>query len=121
MQARPTRDGVRQHDFAEGRQGPPLSDTDLAQTADSNFLSNISLEPGSTGYVESLVRLQTQPAGDDFLLDLGGAAEDRSDAAEPPELRVVSESSGLVLIPVKAGLRLISASRDVRAARSGRR
>ena len=52
----------RQHDFAEwlstGRQGPPLPDTDLEQVAGSNFLSNISLEPGGTGYVESLVRLQ---------------------------------------------------------------
>ena len=28
------------------------------------------------GYVEILVRLQTEAAGDDFLLDLGGAAED---------------------------------------------
>ena len=61
----------------------------------SNFLSNISLEPGSTGYVESLVRLQAEAAGDDLLLDLGGAAEDRSDAAEPPELTIVAKSSGL--------------------------
>jgi hypothetical protein len=59
-----------------GRQGPPLPDTDLAQAAGSNFLSDISLEPGSTGYVESLVRLQTHAAGDDFFLDLGGTAED---------------------------------------------
>jgi hypothetical protein len=33
-------------------------------------------ESGSTGLVESLVRLQAEAAGDDFLLDLGGAAED---------------------------------------------
>ena len=58
-----------------GRQGPPLPDTDLARAADSNFLSNISLEPGRTDYVESLVRLQAQAADDDFFLDLGSAAE----------------------------------------------
>jgi hypothetical protein len=40
---------------------------------------------------------------------------------EPPEVTVVSESSGLVLTPAKAGLRLVSASRGVRAVRSGRR
>jgi hypothetical protein len=28
------------------------------------------------GYVEILVRLQTEAAGDNFFLDLGGAAED---------------------------------------------
>ena len=61
------------------RQGPPLPDTDLARAADSDFLSNISLEPGRTGYVESLVRLQAEAAGDDFLLDLGGAVEDEGE------------------------------------------
>jgi hypothetical protein len=54
-------------------------------------------------------------------LDFGGAAEDRLDTAEPPEVTVVSESSGLVLTPVKAGLRLVSANCGVRAVRSGRR
>jgi hypothetical protein len=48
-----------------GRQGLPLPDTDLAQAAGSNFLSNISLESGSTGYVEGLVRLQAEASGDD--------------------------------------------------------
>ena len=43
------------------------------------FSSNIALETGSTGFVEGLVRLQAEAAGDDFLLDLGGAAEDRHD------------------------------------------
>ena len=52
-------------------------------------------------------------------LDLGGAAEDRTDAAKPPEVTVVPESNGLVLTPVKTGLRLVSASRGVRAMRSG--
>jgi hypothetical protein len=60
-----------------GRQGPPLLDTDLPRAADSNFSSNIPLEPSGTGYVENLVRLQAEAAADDFLLDLGGAAEDR--------------------------------------------
>ncbi len=59
-----------------GRQDPLLPDTDLAQAAGSNFLSNSALEPGSTDNVESLVRLQAEAAGDDFLLDLGGAAKD---------------------------------------------
>jgi hypothetical protein len=63
-----------------GRQDPPLPDTDLARASGSNFLSNISLEPGCTGYLESLVRLQAEAAGDDFLLDLGGAAEDGQNA-----------------------------------------
>ncbi len=66
-----------------GRQGPPLPDTDLPQNADSNFSSNVPLEPSGTGYVEDLVRLQAEAAADDFLLDLGGAAEDRLDATEP--------------------------------------
>jgi len=52
---------------------------------------------------------------------IGGAAEDRPDAAEPPEVAVLCESSGLVLTPVKDGFRLVSASCGVRAVRSGRR
>jgi hypothetical protein len=31
---------------------------------------------GRTDFVEGLVRLQAEAAGDDFLLDFGGAAED---------------------------------------------
>ncbi len=62
---------------------------DLLQAAGSDFLSNTSLERGSTGYVESLVRLQGEAAGDDFLLDLCGAAEDRLDMAERPGLLLV--------------------------------
>ena len=44
--------------------------------ASSNFSSNIVSESGSTNFVEDLVRLQAEAAGDDFFLDLGGAAED---------------------------------------------
>ena len=51
------------------------------------------LEIGSTNFVEGLVRLQAEVAGDDFFLDFGGAAEDRLDMAEPPELTIVAESS----------------------------
>src|SRR5260370_19226366 len=40
---------------------------------------------------------------DDLLLDLGGAAENRPGAAEPPELAIVAESSGGMLAPVTAG------------------
>jgi hypothetical protein len=55
----------------------------LPQAAGSNFSSNIPLEPSGTAYVENLVRLQAQAAADYFFHDLGGAAEDRLDAAEP--------------------------------------
>ncbi len=74
-----------------GRQGPPLPDTDLPQAAGPYFSSDIPLEPSGTGYAENLVRLQAEAAADDFLLDLGGAAEDRLDAAEPPEPTIALE------------------------------
>jgi hypothetical protein len=45
------------------------------QQGSSNFSSNIVPESGSTDFVEDLVTLQTEVAGDDFFLDLGGAAE----------------------------------------------
>ena len=51
-------------------------------------------------FVEDLVRLEPETSGDDFFLDLGGAAEARVDVAEPPELTIMSD--GLVLPPVKA-------------------
>ena len=76
---------------------------DFRNRASSNFSSNIVSESGSTGFVEVLVRLQSEAAADDLFLDLGGAAEDRLDAAEPPELTIVAESGGLVFPPVKAG------------------
>jgi len=53
----------------------PLSGTDLAQAARSNILPNIVLEIGSTDFVDCLVRLQAEAAGDDLFLDFGGAAE----------------------------------------------
>ncbi len=55
-------------------------------------MSDISLESGRPGCVESLVRLQAEAAADDLLHDLGGAAEDRLHAAEPPEPAIVPES-----------------------------
>jgi len=45
--------------------------------ASSNVLSNSVSESGSTDFVNDLVRLQAEAAGDDFFLDLGDAAEDR--------------------------------------------
>jgi hypothetical protein len=48
---------------------------DFRNSASSNFLSNIVSESGSTNFVEDLVRLQTEPSGDDLFLDFGGAAE----------------------------------------------
>ena len=61
---------------SSGLHGPALPDTDFRNRASSNFSPNIVSESGSTGLVEGLVRLQAEAAGDDFLLDLGGAAED---------------------------------------------
>jgi hypothetical protein len=56
-------------------------------------------------FVEILVRLEAEAAADDLLYDLGGAAEDRLDATEPPELTIVADGSGLVLLPVRASRR----------------
>ena len=64
---------------------------------------------------------RAEAAGDDLRLDLGGAADHRLNAAEPPELTIAAESSALVFPPVKAGLHRVSASRGVRLARSRRR
>jgi len=51
----------------------------------ANIAPNILLETGSIGFIEGLVRLQAEVAGDDFFLDLGGAAEARQNllATEP--------------------------------------
>jgi hypothetical protein len=76
---------------------------DFRNRTSSNFSSNIVSESGSTNFVEDLVKLQAEAAGDDFFLDLSGAAEDRLNAAEPPELPIVAENSGLMLAPVAAG------------------
>ena len=48
-------------------------------------------------------RLQAEEAADDIFHELDGAAEDRRDAAEPPELTIASEISRPVLAPVKPG------------------
>ena len=101
--------------------GPALSGRDFRTRTSSNFSSNIVSGTGCTGFVEGLVRLQAQAAGDDLFLDLGGAAGARLDAAEPPELTIVPVSSGVMSLPVKADFHLVSASCGVRAARSGRR
>jgi hypothetical protein len=102
-------------DRSSGLHGPALPYMDFRNRASSNFSSNIMSESGSTGFVEDLVRLQAEAAGDNFFLNLGGAAEDRLYAAEPPrqrrvnvavdtpELTIVAESSGLMLAPVTAG------------------
>jgi hypothetical protein len=57
---------------------------DFRNSAGSNFSSNITLESGSTNFVEVLVTLQAEVTGDDFLLDLGGAAES-TDATQYPQ------------------------------------
>ena len=63
-------------DRSSGLHGPALPDMDFRNRASSNFSSNIVSESGSTNFVEDLVKLQAEAAGDDFFLDLGGAAED---------------------------------------------
>ena len=50
---------------------------DFRSGASSNFSPDIVSEIGSTDFVEALVGLQAEAAGDDFFLDFGGAAEDR--------------------------------------------
>jgi len=70
-------------DRNSGLHGPALPDMDFRNRASSNFSSNIVPGSGSTNFVEDLVRLQAEAAGDDFFLDLGGAAENRPDAAVP--------------------------------------
>jgi hypothetical protein len=75
---------------------------DFRNRASSNFSSNIVSESGTTDFIESLVRLQAEVAGDDLLQDLGGAAEDRLDAVEPSELTIAAGSSRLGFVSVKA-------------------
>jgi hypothetical protein len=72
---------------------PPQPGTDLPPTADSNIPPNIALGTGCTDFVNDLIRLQIKVASDDFFLDLGGAAEDRLDAAEPPQLTFVPRTA----------------------------
>jgi hypothetical protein len=50
---------------------------DFRNRASSNILSNFVPESGSTDFVNDLVKLQAEATGDDFFLDLGGAAENQ--------------------------------------------
>jgi hypothetical protein len=88
MPVEPALTALLPQDRSSRLQGPALPDMDFRNRASSNFSPNIVSETGSTGFVEVLVRLQAEATGDDFLLDLGGAAEDRLDAAELPELTI---------------------------------
>jgi hypothetical protein len=63
-------------DRSPGLHGPALPDIDFRNRASSNFSPNIVSETGSRDFVEVLITLQAQTAGDDFFLDFGGAAED---------------------------------------------
>ena len=103
MPVDPSSTALWPQDRSSGLHGPALPDMDFRGRANSNFSSNTVSESGSTDFVEDLVRLQAEAAGDDFFLDLGGAAEDRLDTAEPPELTLWRRPSGLVLPPIKAG------------------
>ena len=81
MPVDPASTALRPQGRSSGLHGPALRDMVFRNRASSNFSSNIVSGSGSTDFVEDLVRLQAQAAGDDFLLDFGGAAEDRSDTA----------------------------------------
>jgi len=70
-------------DRSPGLHDPALPDIDFRNRASSNFSPNIVSETGSTDFVEVLVKLQSQAAGDDFFLDLGGAAEDGQNSEHP--------------------------------------
>jgi hypothetical protein len=74
-------------DRRSGLHGPALRDMDFRNRAGSNVLSNFVSESGSTDFVNDLVRLQAEAAGDDFFLDLGGAAKD----GQSPELSTAAE------------------------------
>src|ERR1700689_1300067 len=76
MPVDPAVTALRPQDRNSGLHCPALSDIDIRSRASSNFSSNIVLEAGSIILVDFLVRLQAEVAGDDFFLDLGGAAED---------------------------------------------
>ena len=80
MSVDPALSALWPQDKGSGLHGPSQPDMDFRPRVSSNFLSNIMLETGTTDFVEDLVRLQAEAAGDDFLLDLGGPAEDRLDA-----------------------------------------
>jgi hypothetical protein len=66
-------------DRSAGLHRPALPDMGFGNGASSNFPSNIGPESGTTAFVEGLVRLEAEVAGDDLFLNLGGAAEDRHD------------------------------------------
>ena len=78
--------------------------------AGSNQPANIPLGIGSTGFVEGLVTLQSEAAADDLLHDLSGAAENRLDAAEPPQQnsRPRLTSSGYIVDFVKLHLSTVA-------------
>jgi hypothetical protein len=88
-------------DRSSGLHGPALADMDFRTGASSNFSSNIVSESGSTNFVEDLVKLQAEAAGDDFFLDLGGAAEDRRDQRCTPNAQ--SYQCGSRLLPWPRG------------------
>jgi hypothetical protein len=111
MLADPALTALWPQDRSSGLHGPALPDMDFRNRASSNVLSNFVSECGSTDFVEDLARLQAEAAGDDFFLDLGGAAEDRrnsenhwarplhygqGDRADSRMLKIPRIASGLV-------------------------
>jgi hypothetical protein len=88
------RRGVAANQFNNARSAgerhqPPLPRTDRRSLPVLTFRLT-----GSIGFVESLVGLQAEAAADDFLHDLGGAAENRLDAAQPPGPKLAPKSIG---------------------------
>jgi len=63
-------------DRSSGLHRSAVPDGGFRNRASSNFSPDIVSGSGSTDFAEGLVKPQAEVAGDDFLLDLGGAAED---------------------------------------------
>lgn len=79
------------------------ADPDSAEAAGSNIPPDIALEAKSTGFVEDLAGLQTEVAADDLLHKLGGAAENRLEADEPPGPDLAPERIGPGLRRLRPG------------------
>ena len=62
-------------DRSSGLHRSAVPDGGFRNRASSNFSPDIVSGSGSTDFAEGLVKPQAEVAGDDFLLDLGGAAE----------------------------------------------
>ena len=85
------------------RHGPARPGTGRPQAAGPDILSSDASGRGARASQRSWSRLQSGPWPVISRHDLGGAADDRLDAARPPELRIAPEISGPVLVPARPG------------------